>query len=82
MRVEKDLRPISLTLMLSKGLEWYARDFKMDVIEDLIDTHQYGSVQGQLNSAGTCRAYTLLACCSRTKWKSHENSPAGFQKIF
>ncbi len=72
MRVEKYLLQISLTPVLSKGLEWYARDFTMDVIEDLIDTHQYG----------TCRACTLLACCSRTKWKSSENSPAGFQKSF
>ncbi len=46
MRVEKDLLPISLTHALSKGLEWYARDFTMDVIEDLIDTHQYGSAKG------------------------------------
>ncbi len=44
MRVEKDLCPISLTPVLSKGMEWYA--FTMDVIEDLIDTHQYGSVKG------------------------------------
>ncbi len=29
-----------------RGLEWYARDFTMDVIEDLIDTHQYGSAKG------------------------------------
>ncbi len=36
----------SLTPVLSKGLEWYVRDFTMGVIEDLIDTHQYGSVKG------------------------------------
>ncbi len=46
MRVEKDLHPISVTPVLSKGLKWYAREFTMDVIEHLIDTHQYGSVKG------------------------------------
>ncbi len=46
MTFEKDLCQISVNLVLSKGLEWYARDFTMDVNEDLIDTHQYGSVKG------------------------------------
>ncbi len=46
MRVGRDLRPMSLTHVLSKGLEWYPREFTMDIIEDLIDTHQYGSVKG------------------------------------
>ncbi len=58
MRVVKDLRPISWTPMLCKGLEWYARDFILDVIENFCDTHQFG--QEQLNSASNCEACTLL----------------------
>ncbi len=43
MRVEKDLRSISLTSILSKGVEWYAREWVMEIVEDLFDPHQFGS---------------------------------------
>ncbi len=39
MRVDKDLRPISLTPILSKGVEWYAREWVMEIVEDLLDPH-------------------------------------------
>ena len=45
-RVDKDLRPISLTPVLSKGLEAYVRDFTMDIISDLLDPYQFGSIAG------------------------------------
>ncbi len=43
MRVEKDLTPISLTPVLSKGVEWYARKWVMEIVEGLMDPHQVGS---------------------------------------
>jgi len=46
MRIDKDLRPISLTPVLSKSLEWFIRDWIMDIVNDLLDPHQYGSRKG------------------------------------
>jgi len=43
-RVDKDLRPISFTPVLSKGLEAFVRDFTMDIISDLLDPYQFGSI--------------------------------------
>ncbi len=43
MRVEKDSRPISLTPVLSKGVEWYVRKWVMEIVEGLLDPHQFGS---------------------------------------
>ncbi len=60
MRVDKDLRPISLTPVLSKGIEWFARDWVMEIIDDLLDPQQYGSRKG---------CSTLLALAEWThKW--------------
>jgi hypothetical protein len=41
--LQKDLRPISLTPILSKGIEFYARDWFMYFFKNHIDTFQYGS---------------------------------------
>jgi hypothetical protein len=41
--VNKDLRPISLTPILSKGLEFHIREWFMDFISDDLDKMQYGS---------------------------------------
>ncbi len=59
MRAEKDLHSISFTPVLSMELEWYAREFTMDVIEDLINTHQYGCVKG----SSTVLALVVLVDC-------------------
>ncbi len=57
--------------VLSKGLEWYAREFTMDVIEDLIDIHQFGFVKG--SSSSVLAIVELVHCwlygCSRTQWE-------------
>jgi hypothetical protein len=41
--IEKDLRPISLTPIISKGIEYYARNWFMEHFKNTIDTTQYGS---------------------------------------
>ena len=41
--IKKDLRPISLTPILSKGIEFYARDWFMNFFLNEIDEYQYGS---------------------------------------
>jgi exonuclease III len=41
--INKDLRPISLTPILSKGIEVYAREWFMEYFKTSIDKHQYGS---------------------------------------
>ena len=43
LNLQKDLRPISLTPILSKGIEFYARDWFMGFFNDHIDEFQYGS---------------------------------------
>ena len=43
LNLQKDLRPISLTPILSKGIEFYARDWFMRFFNDHIDEFQYGS---------------------------------------
>ncbi len=73
MRVDKDLRPISLTPVLSKSMEWYAKEWIMDIIDDMLDPHQYGLrigcsttlalaelVHGAVKSHGTCVRILLL----------------------
>ena len=44
--LQKDLRPISLTPVLSKVAEYHIRNWVMDTIMDGLDEHQYGSIQG------------------------------------
>jgi hypothetical protein len=46
MRVDKDLRPISLTAVISKSLESFTRDWVMEFMQDILDEHQYGSLKG------------------------------------
>jgi hypothetical protein len=43
LNIRKDLRPISLTPVLSKGLEWHAREWFLKIFKPQIDVHQYGS---------------------------------------
>ena len=43
--INKDLRPISLTPILSKGLEFHVRNWFMDIIKEDIDETQYGSLK-------------------------------------
>jgi hypothetical protein len=43
LNIQKDLRPISLTPILCKGIEYYARDWFMDIFKSQIDEYQYGS---------------------------------------
>jgi len=45
-RVEKDLRPITLSPQLSKCLEFYPREWLLELYKDLMDPHQYGSLKG------------------------------------
>ena len=46
MRVEKDLRPITLSPQLSKCLEWYPREWLLELFRDSMDPHQFGSMKG------------------------------------
>ncbi len=46
MRVEKDLHPISLTPVISKSLEWYLREWIMEIVEELMDPYQFSSLKG------------------------------------
>ena len=50
MIIDKDLRPISLTPCLSKCQEQYAREWIMDIINDILDPHQFGSLKGNSTS--------------------------------
>lgn len=43
LNIKKDLRPISLTPILSKGIEFFAREWFMNVFRPHIDKFQYGS---------------------------------------
>ena len=43
LNLKKDLRPISLTPVLSKGIEFYARNWFMNIFKPHIDEYQYGS---------------------------------------
>ena len=44
--VAKDFRPISLTPVLSKIAEGYARDLLLESIGDRLDPRQFGSIKG------------------------------------
>ncbi len=44
--VDKHLRPISLTPVLSKGAEEHARGWIMEFMEEVLDQHQFGSRKG------------------------------------
>ena len=44
--LQKDLRPISLTPVLSKVAEYHIRNWVVDTIMDGLDEHQCGSIQG------------------------------------
>ena len=46
MKVEKDLRPITLSPQLSKCLEWYPREWLLELLKDVMDPHQFGSMKG------------------------------------
>ena len=43
---DKDLRPISLTPVLSKGIESFPRKWLLKEMEHILDDHQYGSRPG------------------------------------
>ena len=45
-KLDTDLRPISLTPVLSKCLEKFISSWIMDTAREQIDIHQYGSMQG------------------------------------
>ena len=45
-KLDTDLRPISLTSVLSKCLEKFISSWIMDTAREQIDIHQYGSMQG------------------------------------
>ena len=45
-RLDKHLRPISLTPIVSKAAEFYVRDWVMDLVADVLDPHQFGSLKG------------------------------------
>ena len=45
MNIEKDLRPITLSPQLSKSLEWYPREWLLELLPDIMDPHQYGSMR-------------------------------------
>lgn len=45
-RPDKDIRPISLTPVISKCLEWYPREWIMDMLQDDLDPMQFGSRKG------------------------------------
>jgi hypothetical protein len=45
-KIDKHLRPISLTPVLSKGLESFIKTFVMDIFEDILDENQFGSIKG------------------------------------
>ena len=44
--VRKDIRPISLTPVRSKCVEFYVKGWVMEVLEDILDPHQFGSRKG------------------------------------
>ena len=44
--IHKDLRPISLTPVLSKCLEKFICDWITDITSDQVDPKQYGSIKG------------------------------------
>ena len=44
--LEKHLRPISLTPVLSKVLERFVAEWVMESAKDIIDNHQFGSLRG------------------------------------
>ena len=46
MDVDKDLRPISLTPVLSKCIESYVRDWMLEIVRDSFDPHQFGCLKG------------------------------------
>ena len=45
-RIEKDLRPISLTPILAKCMERCARPWILEFLDDVLDSAQYGSRHG------------------------------------
>ena len=53
-RLDKDLRPISLTPVLSKLTESHMRDWVMANIEDILDPLQFGSLTGR------CTTHALI----------------------
>ena len=44
--IEKDLRPISLTPVISKHLEYFIYNWLLDEIKDKIDPNQFGALKG------------------------------------
>jgi hypothetical protein len=54
--INKDLRPISLTPILSKGLEYFVKEWFMDHMKGMIDETQFGS-------QSKCSTVMALAHC-------------------
>jgi hypothetical protein len=50
MDINKDLRPISLTLVLSKGIEWFSRNYLLEIFDDILDEFQFGSIRSMPSS--------------------------------
>jgi hypothetical protein len=59
MRIDKDLRPISLTPVLSKSLELFTRGWVMETMVDILDEHQFGSLKGCSTTLALIEMYHL-----------------------
>ena len=71
--IEKDLRPISLTPVLSKCLEKFMCTWIMDITMDQIDPQQYGSIKG------TSTVHALVELVH--KWKHAVETPGTIVRI-
>ena len=71
--IEKDLRPISLTPVLSKCLEKFMCTWIMDITTDQIDPQQYGSIKG------TSTVHALVELVH--KWKYAVETPGTVVRI-
>ncbi len=81
-RMDKDLRPISLTPVLCKGSEYFVREWMMDIIKDFIDPHQFGSLPGSCTSYALIESLHQWLACLETPGKAIRVLLLDYKKAF
>ena len=76
--VAKKFRPISLTPVLSKIAEGYARDLLLESIGDRLDIRQFGSIKGSSTVHALVEMYHHWVTGCKKTWKYCQNSFIGF----
>ena len=74
-RLEKDLRPISLTPVISKIQESFMHKWLWDVIRNIVDKNQFGAIKG------TCTTHALILMLHEWLKDTDDSRKKNFVKV-